>query len=195
MNETHCTLITISLKFVPKDLTDNKTALVHIMAWCHQATNHCLNKCSPCSSTAYAATRPHWVNTWRPRQNGRYVADDIFKCILLNENVWIPNIISLKFVAKGPINNILSLVQIMAWRRPGDKPLSEPMMLSSLTHICVTRPQWVKCVVLYTHCIVYCATRQMSRKKANFHKSIPWRSYYITILFLFTFAHKYTVSI
>ena len=31
----------------------------------------------------------------------------------------------------------------MAWRRPGDKPLSEPMMASSPTHICVTRPQWV----------------------------------------------------
>ena len=31
----------------------------------------------------------------------------------------------------------------MAWRRPGDKPLSEPMMVSLLTHICVTRPQWV----------------------------------------------------
>ena len=43
--------------------------------------------------------------------------------------------ISLKFVPKGPINNIPSLVQIMAWRRPGDKPLSEPMM-ASLTHIC-----------------------------------------------------------
>ena len=32
----------------------------------------------------------------------------------------------------------------MAWRRTGDKPLSEPMMVSLLTHICVTRPQWVK---------------------------------------------------
>ena len=31
----------------------------------------------------------------------------------------------------------------MAWRRPGDKSLSEPMMESLLTHICVTRPQWV----------------------------------------------------
>ena len=37
-----------------------------------------------------------------------------------------------------------ALVQIMAWRRPGDKPLSEPMMVSLPTHICVTRPQWVK---------------------------------------------------
>ena len=33
--------------------------------------------------------------------------------------------ISLKFVHKGPINNIPALVQMMAWRRPGDKPLSE----------------------------------------------------------------------
>ena len=41
------------------------------------------------------------------------------------------------------INNIPALVQIMAWRRPGDKPLSEPMMVNLLTHICVTRPQWI----------------------------------------------------
>ena len=74
-------------------------------------------------------------NTLRPRQNGRHFADDIFKCIFLNENVWIPIKISMKFVPKGPINNIPALVQIMAWRRPGDKPLSEPMMISLQTHI------------------------------------------------------------
>ena len=67
-------------------------------------------------------------NSLRPRQNRRYFADVVFKCIFLNENVWIPIKISLKFVPKGPINNILALVQIMAWRRTGDKPLSEPMM-------------------------------------------------------------------
>ena len=42
------------------------------------------------------------------------------------------------------INNISALVQIMAWRRPGDKPLPEPMMACLLTHTCITRPQWVK---------------------------------------------------
>ena len=83
------------------------------------------------------------LNTLRPRQNGRHFADDILKDILLNENVWIPIKFSLKFVPKGPINNIPALVQIMAWRRPGDKPLSGPMMVNLLTHICVTRPQWV----------------------------------------------------
>ena len=65
------------------------------------------------------------------------------KCIFLDENVWIPIEISLKFVPKGSINNNPALLQIMAWRRPGDKPLAEPMMFSSLTHICVTRPQGV----------------------------------------------------
>ena len=80
----------------------------------------------------------------KKNDNGRHFADDVLKCIFLNENMWILLKISLKFVPKGPINIIPSLVQKMAWRRPGDKPLSEPMKVSILTHICVTRPQWVK---------------------------------------------------
>ena len=83
-------------------------------------------------------------STLRPRQNSRNFADDIFKCIFLGVIVWFSIKISLKFVLKGQINNNPALVQIMARRRPGDKPLSEPMMVSSLTHLCVTQPQWVK---------------------------------------------------
>ena len=85
-----------------------------------------------------------WVNTLRPGQNGRHFADNTFNRIFVNENVRISIKISLKFVPKGPINNIPALVRIMAWRQPGNKPLSEPMMVSLLMHICVTRPQWVK---------------------------------------------------
>ena len=85
-----------------------------------------------------------FIDTLRPRQNGRHFADDILKYIFLNENAWIPIEISLKFVPKIPIDNIPALVYIMAWRRPGDKPLSEPMVVRLPTHICVTRPQWVK---------------------------------------------------
>ena len=95
------------------------------------------------------------VNTLRPRQNGGRFPDDIFKCIFLNENVWISIKISLKFVPRGPINNIPALVQIMAWRRQGDKPLSESMMVRLLTHICVTRPQWVN--YTFTICDVFCS--------------------------------------
>ena len=64
------------------------------------------------------------LNTLRRRQNGSHFADDILKCIFLNWNIWIPIKISLKFVHKGPINNIPALVQVMAWHRSGDKPLS-----------------------------------------------------------------------
>ena len=83
------------------------------------------------------------VNTLRPRQNGRNFADDTLNGILLNENIWFSINVSLTFLPKGRINNIPALVQIMAWRRPGDKPLSEPMLVFVPTHICVTRPQWV----------------------------------------------------
>ena len=64
--------------------------------------------------------------------------------MFLNENVRISINISLKFVPKVPIDNIPALVQIMTWHRPGDKLLSEPMMVRLLMHICITRPQWVK---------------------------------------------------
>ena len=74
-----------------------------------------------------AIYRRHF-NTLRPRQNGRHFPDDIFICIFLNENAWILFTISPNFVAKSPINNIPSSVQIMAWCRSGDKPFSGPMM-------------------------------------------------------------------
>ena len=109
------------------------------------------------------------IYSLRSRLNRRPFADDIFKCIFLNENEWISIIISLKFVAKGPINKIPALVQIMAWRRPGEKPLSEPMLISLPTHICVTRPQWVKWIVFLPKGIVngFPATCQDVHKSGN----------------------------
>ena len=81
------------------------------------------------------------INTLRPEQDGRHFTDDIFTCIFFNENGCILIKFSLKYVRKGSIDNNPALVQIMAWRRSGDKPLSEPMMIILPTHICVTRPQ------------------------------------------------------
>ena len=77
--------------------------------------------------TFICVTLPHIL---KPRQNCRHFADDIFKSFFLNENVWISLKISLKFVPKVRINNISALVQIMAWRRAGDKSLSESMLAS-----------------------------------------------------------------
>ena len=81
------------------------------------------------------------LNTLRPRQDGRHFPDEIFsnaffewKCMNFDQDFT-------EVCSKGPINIITALVQIMAWRRPGYKPLSEPMMVSLLTLICVTQPQ------------------------------------------------------
>ena len=88
--------------------------LILIMAWClHIPFSETMMTKMPLT-----ATKPQGVNTLKPRQNGLHFADDTFKCIFLNGNAWISIMISLKFVPKGPINNILTMAQIMAWRRP-----------------------------------------------------------------------------
>ena len=73
-------------------------------------------------------TQSFIINTLRLMENCCHFTDDVFKCIFLNGNVWISITISINFFPKGPINNITSLVHIMAWRWPSNKPLSEPMM-------------------------------------------------------------------
>ena len=62
----------------------------------------------------------------------------IFQTTLSNAFSWLKIYefrLRLKFVPKSPINNIPALVEIMAWRRPGDKPLFEPMMSHTQTPI------------------------------------------------------------
>ena len=77
---------------------------------------------------------------WGRDKMAAVLTDDTFNRIFMNENVRISIKISLQFVPQGPINNYSALVQIMAWRRSGNKLSSEPMMISLLTHKCVTRP-------------------------------------------------------
>ena len=57
---------------MPRDLTDDKSTLVQVMAWCRQATSHYLNQCWPRSPMPYGVTRPQWVKlalimAWWPR--------------------------------------------------------------------------------------------------------------------------------
>ena len=56
------------------------------------------------------------------------LADDIFKCIFLNEDDKILIQISVRLIPRSPIGNKPALVQVMAWRRAGDKPLPKPML-------------------------------------------------------------------
>ena len=69
------------------------------------------------------------VNQFPSVQNGRHFAEDILKCIFMNEQLRILIQILLKFVRKGLVDTTWALVQVMAWRRTGDKPLPEPMLI------------------------------------------------------------------
>ena len=87
-------------------------------------------------SAAYG--KPREVNKSRLRQNGRHFQTTFSNSFSLmkilyfdedfNEKLCILMKISLKFVPRGPINNIPALFQIMAWRRTGNNPFSEAMM-------------------------------------------------------------------
>ena len=96
---------------------------IQIETFCHENSFESL-----VCNMATMLVKLQYVNTLSLRQNGHHFSDDIFKCIFLYEDVWFSLNISLKFVPKFRINNIPALVQIMVWRRVGDKPLSEPML-------------------------------------------------------------------
>ena len=51
---------------MPLDLTDDKSALVQVMAWCRQATSHYLSQCWPICMLPNGVTRPQWVKDWQP---------------------------------------------------------------------------------------------------------------------------------
>ena len=147
---------------------------VYLMAWDQMDMKYGVMQWPVACSTPYRFFNKY---TLRPRQNSRHFADDIFNRIFVNENVIISIKFSLKFVPKGPINNIPALVQIMDWRRPGDKPLSEPVMVSLLTLICVTRPQWVNWLLW------------SGFRTTHFSK---WRHFVSGLGLLFGFKRQYT---
>ena len=103
---------------------------------------------------SHVEAETQWPSLWR-RHFEMHVS------ILIKKN-------SLKFVLWGPINNISTLVKKMAWCRLDDTPLSEPMTVSFHTHICVTRPQWIKYIMrIIDGWPFYCVDASM--------KLIQWR--------------------
>ena len=72
-----------------------------------------------------APIKPDQLDAWTNKRDDLHFPDAIFKCIFLNENIWIAIKVLLKLV---PINNIPALVEIVAWHRKGDKQLVEPMV-------------------------------------------------------------------
>ena len=90
----------IALRWMPLDLTDDKSTLVQVMAWCRQATSHYLSQCWPRSMSPNDVTRPQWANTMSPRQIGLRFTDIVCKLIFL----WQAIIWTSDFLAHKVIN-------------------------------------------------------------------------------------------
>ena len=56
------TFCEIAIRWMPQFLTDDKSTLLQVMAWCRQATSHYLSQCWPRSMSPYGVIRPQWVN-------------------------------------------------------------------------------------------------------------------------------------
>ena len=127
------------------------------------------------------------LNTLRPRQSGRHFADAIFKCIFFNENICISLKISLKFVPKVSINNIPAFVQIIAWRLPSTKPLSEPMVVILPTYIWVIGINEIICnmmlkLILTWRFVLYAPRMIEIPVTADASISIPLRTDFISLI-------------
>ena len=64
LNEFSTTTGKIVVRWMPQNYTDDKSTFVQVMAWCHQATSHCLSQYWPRSLSPYGITRPQWVNKY-----------------------------------------------------------------------------------------------------------------------------------
>ena len=124
-----------------RGLPNFRVKKIRYKAWCFEILTHPCGWAKGCLNSLYEVWKRfrlvERLDTLRSRKNGRHFPDNILNYIFWNENQWILIKISLKFVLKGPINKIPGLVlQIMTWHRPGDNPLSEPIMVSLLTYMC-----------------------------------------------------------
>ena len=111
---------------MPLDLTDDKSTLVQVMAWCRQATSYYLSQCWPRFMSPYGVTLPQYVN-WN----------------------------FLKFVPKGPVENRHdnpAFVEVMAWCWTGNKTFHVLIMTQLLPPCDVTRPGWVYSMVPVKQC-------------------------------------------
>ena len=87
-----------AVRWMPRDLTDDKSTLVQVMAWCRQATGHYLSQCWPSSMSSYGVTRPQWVNSSHCPSERIYrnLADAVFKHIVMFENMWTFFLVAIK---------------------------------------------------------------------------------------------------
>ena len=144
-----CVSCEIAIRWIKLDLTDDKSTLVQVMAWCRQAASHYLNQCWPRSLPSYGVTRPQWVKPLSDTIWLQWAGSPLIHLLgcwphisfttvylthcswLMPKNFWIL-ILNDDFgsilCSTGMYSSNLLLVQVMVWVSSGNKSLSEPLL-------------------------------------------------------------------
>ena len=81
-NSNLSTRCEIPFRWIPQNLTNGKSTLVQMMAWCRQTAGHYLSQCQwPRFMSPYGVTSSQWVNWVAPganRKNSRGIFEIIF---------------------------------------------------------------------------------------------------------------------
>ena len=93
-----------ALRWTSMDHSDDKLTLVQVMAWCRQATGHCLNQCWPRSLPPYGVTRPQWVEIYVRQWIGSWLVPlMIFRLV---SDKPLPETIMTNYYNLGPFTHI-----------------------------------------------------------------------------------------
>ena len=125
-----------ALRLMPEKLTDDKSTLVQVMAWCRQTTSHYLSQCWPSSMSPYGVTRAQWVNqNSRHFQSGKCIWNVNCKMVAIRwwhfyihflEWQWLYVDENFTEVCSW-VSNWSTLIQVMVWHQTGAKPIPKPM--------------------------------------------------------------------
>ena len=133
----------IALRWMPQDLTDDKSTLVKVMAWCRQATSHYLSQCWPRSLSPNGVTRPQLVNSLVPGRCRNNVKNIIFKLLMQNSTLGTQCEIALMWMPQNLTNWKSTFVQVMDWCHQATSHYLSQCWPRSMLPYSVTKPQCV----------------------------------------------------
>ena len=156
---------------MPQDLTDDKSTLVQVMAWCCQATSHYLSQCWPRSVSPYGVTRPQWVNHHSISLKfyighgnitavlcAKFLEIGIYRQMRFTMNFWwnscitkVPLLINSKVI--GVQLGLASIATEFERRAYENVPLKVPLCMSSLKFACYYYEKFCCNVVYLSHFI------------------------------------------
>ena len=134
-----------AFRWMSLDLTDDKSTLVQVMAWCHQATSHYLSQCWPRSLPPHGVTRSQWVNVLAAVKWGCYLKFVVFYPISRIDILSISCETSLCWMQQDLTADKSTLIPVMAWCLQVESQYLNQCWTRSMPPYAVTRPQGVNC--------------------------------------------------